>query len=71
MKLPEAELSHKTTTRLLAVVVVILAFSAGLLAAELQEQQRLYNKVEDMFVRVRTQLGRPETQRLIDESYEL
>lgn len=64
------EISDKTIIRLLIILVIVLSISSGMLAEELRQQQKLYDKVEDMFVRVRTQLGRDQTQRLIDQSYE-
>ncbi|MCA9369186.1 MAG: hypothetical protein H6773_01490 [Pseudomonadales bacterium] len=64
------EISDKTIIRILLALVITLAILSGLLAEELRQQKQLYSKVEDMFVRVRAELGRNETQRLIDQSYE-
>ncbi|NCS98012.1 MAG: hypothetical protein GW762_05465 [Candidatus Pacebacteria bacterium] len=64
------EISDKSIIRILIILVIVLSISSGMLAEELRQQQKLYDKVEDMFVRVRTQLGRDQTQRLIDQSYE-
>lgn len=63
-------LSDKTVFRILVFVVLILSITTGLYAEKLRQQQKLYDRVEDMFVRVRGELGREETQRLIDQSYE-
>jgi len=51
------------------VLVVILALAAGLFENAYSAQKKQYQSLEDKYVRVRSQLGREETQRLIDQSY--
>lgn len=41
---------------------------AGYYHAILKQEQKKYARIEDFYVRVRSQLGREETQRLIDLS---
>lgn len=64
-------LSDKTITRLLLALVIVLSLVSGMLGEELRQKTLQYNRLEDMFVRVRSQLGRTEMQRLIDQSYEV
>lgn len=70
MKLWSFSLSEKTISRILIALVIVLSITTGLYAEKLRQLQQQYDKVEDMFVRVRSELGRYETQRLIDQSYE-
>jgi hypothetical protein len=67
---PARPFSQITVTRVLLLTVIFLAFATGYYAALYQVEQRKYRRLEDMYVRVRGQLGREETQRLIDLSYE-
>lgn len=60
----------KNFNRLLFIVVIALAFLAGYYQSALQIEKLKFARYEDMFVRVRGQLGREEMQRLIDQSYE-
>ncbi len=70
MKIPKLSLpSQKTITRLLLLTTIIFALLAGLYQELYRVEQKRYAKLENMYVRVRDQLGRNETQRLIDESY--
>lgn len=62
--------SYKQLTRVLVVLIVVLAFAAGYYQTALSIEQQRYERYEDMFVRVRSQLGRDEMQRLIDQSYQ-
>lgn len=62
-------LSDKNLIRLLLTLVVILAIVAGYFQVKYEGEQLKYLRLEDKFVRVRGQLGREETQRLIDDSY--
>jgi hypothetical protein len=62
--------THKNLVRFLVVLIVSLALTAGYYHAQLEAEQRKYLQLEDKYVRVRSQLGREETQRLIDKSYE-
>ncbi len=64
------QLNHKQVTRLLVLLSVVLALLAGYYHASLETQSKKYQRLEDMYVRVRGQLGREETQRLIDLSRE-
>lgn len=70
MKLPNIALpSQKTITRLLFLSTIIFALLTGLYQELYRIEQNKYANLENMYVRVRSQLGRTETQRLIDESY--
>lgn len=70
MKLPNiAPPSQKTITRLLFLSTIIFALLTGLYQELYRIEQKKYANLENMYVRVRSQLGRTETQRLIDESY--
>lgn len=62
-------ITEKTIIRILILLVVILAIAAGYFQVKHEAEQLKYLRLEDKFVRVRGQLGREETQRLIDESY--
>lgn len=71
--IPEIEppvflISNKLLIRILLVACIVLSLLAGYYQASLGTQVKKYNRLEDMFVRVRTELGRDETQRLIDQS---
>ena len=63
------ELSYKTLFRILMGCIIGLALASGLFAEELRQERKRYDRIEDKYVRVRDQLGRPETQRLLDQSY--
>lgn len=70
MKLPNIALpSQKTITRLLFLSTIIFALLTGLYQELYRIEQKKYANLENMYVRVRSQLGRTETQSLIDESY--
>lgn len=62
--------SDKWIIRILLVIIVILSIMAGFYHAGLGLEKRKYLKLEDLYVRVRSELGREETQRLIDLSRE-
>lgn len=62
-------LSERTIIRLLFFFLLVSLFFAGYYQTRWQLEVKRYNRLEDLFVRVRGQLGREETQRLIDESY--
>src|SRR3972149_11811277 len=64
-------LSEKNLLRLALVLVVIFAVLAGYYQAAYDNEAKKYLRLEDRYVRVRQQLGRDETQRLLDESYGL
>ena len=66
----QAPFSKKNLSRVLVLLVIILSLIAGYFEALNNATQKKYDNVEDMYVRVRNQLGRQETQRLIDLSYE-
>jgi len=61
-------LSEKKLMRILFVLVVILALVAGYYRSLYENENKKYLRLEDRYVRVREQLGREETQRLIDQS---
>lgn len=62
-------LSDKNLTRLLVIIILVLAFATGYFQIKYESEQLKYLRLEDKFVRVRGQLGREETQKLIDDSY--
>ena len=61
--------SSKNIIRFLLLTTIVFALLMGLFQELYRQENKKYLKLEDMFVRVRTQLGREETQRLIDPSY--
>ncbi len=63
-------ISYKALTYILLTIIIILALIAGFYQSAYELEQKKYNKIEDMYVRVRGMLGREETQRLIDLSHE-
>ncbi|MBD3279185.1 MAG: hypothetical protein GF390_00555 [Candidatus Pacebacteria bacterium] len=66
-KLP---LTSKNLIRLLVALIVILSLTAGYYHSLWKTERKKYKRLEDMYVRVRGELGREETQRLIDLSHE-
>jgi len=66
----EKPIEDKYIIRFLIIVVIILSLMAGFYHSALISEQRKYSKLEDLYVRVRNELGREETQRLIDQSRE-
>lgn len=62
--------SAQAITRLLTALLLALALAAGYYYTAYDNQLKKYAKLEDKYVRVRSVLGREETQRLIDRSYE-
>lgn len=63
-------LDDRWIIRSLLIVVIILSLMAGYYHAVLVSEQKKYLRLEDLYVRVRDELGREETQRLIDLSRE-
>lgn len=61
--------SLKNITRFLLLTTIVFALLMGLFQELYRQENKKYLKLENLFVRVRTQLGREETQRLIDQSY--
>ena len=61
--------SVKNITRLLLVLVIILAIVAGYFQVIYKQERKRYLRLEDKYVRVRGQLGREKMQELIDSSY--
>ncbi len=61
--------SIKNITRLLLVLVIILAIVAGYFQVIYKQERKRYLRLEDKYVRVRGQLGREKMQELIDSSY--
>ena len=59
----------KNIIRLLLLVVVVLAITAGYFQAIYKQERKRYLRLEDKYVRVRNQLGREKMQELIDKSY--
>lgn len=66
----EQPLNQVKVTRLLVALLVVSSLIAGYYSALYTNEERKYDRVEDMFVRVRNELGREETQRLIDLSHQ-
>lgn len=64
-------LSEKNLIRILAFLVFVLSLAAGFYQVKYEAEEKKYLRLEDKYVRVRQQLGREETQRLIDLSHEL
>lgn len=63
-------IADKWVIRILLSLVIILSLMAGFYHAALKAENKKYLKLEDLYVRVRSELGREETQRLIDLSRE-
>lgn len=59
---------HPVVLRLTVILLCLLAFSSGYFYVRMEAEQKKYARLEDMYVRIRSQLGREETQRLIDLS---
>lgn len=66
----EQPISNKNVIRVLLALVFVLSLLAGYYQAALSIEQKKYLRLEDAYVRVRSELGREETQRLIDLSRE-
>lgn len=63
-------LSKKNIIRFLVILIIILSLAAGYFHSLNKTWEKKYNRLENNYVRVRDELGREETQRLIDLSYE-
>lgn len=63
-------IDDKWIIRFLLFSMIILSLMAGYYHAVLVSEQKKYLRLEDLYVRVRDELGREETQRLIDFSRE-
>jgi hypothetical protein len=50
------------------VALIFFALAAGYFQTVLEQERKRYLRLEDAYVRVRSELGREETQRLIDQS---
>lgn len=61
---------EKQVIRFLLVLVFILSLAAGYYQVQWELEQKRYKRIEDLYVRVRSELGRDATQELIDRSYE-
>jgi len=62
--------SYKTLTRILIGLIFILSLLAGFYQSSLLLERKKYLRLEDKYVRVRNELGREETQRLINKSHQ-
>ncbi|MDQ3008190.1 MAG: hypothetical protein M3Q81_01185 [bacterium] len=62
-------LSQTTVIRVLLFFVVTLSLAAGYYYTLYSNENKKYLKLEDTYVRIRGQLGRTETQRLLDQSH--
>jgi hypothetical protein len=63
-------IADKWIIRFILFLVIILSLSSGYFNVLLKAESKKYLKLEDLYVRVRSELGREETQRLIDLSRE-
>lgn len=63
-------ISTKIIIRILMLVIVILSLIAGFYQSSYESEKKKYLRLEDKYVRVRSELGREETQKLIDKSYD-
>ncbi len=61
---------EKQVIRFLLVLIFILSLAAGYYQVQWELEQKRYKRIEDLYVRVRSELGRDATQELIDRSYE-
>ncbi len=66
----EKVFSDKIIIKILLILVILLAYVAGFYHAALGTERKRYLRLEDMYVRVRGELGRDVTQELIDLSRE-
>ncbi len=66
----QAPINQKTVLRAITLLAVALMFLSGYYYTVYSNEQKKYARLEDRYVRVRDMLGRDETQRLIDLSYE-
>ncbi len=66
----EKPVQDKWIIRILLAMIIVLAITAGYYHSALLAEQKKYLKLEDLYVRVRTELGRDATQNLIDISRE-
>ena len=76
MKKPSSDLidsppHYRLLTYCLLTAVVILAITAGYFHQLYLLENKRYKKIEDQFVRVRSQLGKDKTNQLIEESYQI
>ncbi len=62
-------ISEKHMIRFLFLLVIVLAIAAGYFQAIYKQERKRYLRLEDKYVRVRSQLGREKMQELIDKSY--
>lgn len=60
----------KIIVRVIFIALVIVSLFAGYYHASFINERKKYKRLEDMYVRVRGELGIEETQRLIDISRE-
>lgn len=61
--------SDKVVIAILLCLIIGLSFAAGWYHLQFTQERKKYLRLEDMFVRVRGELGREQTQQLIDQSY--
>ena len=54
--------------RILIILIILLSLLTGYYQTALDLERKKYARLEDWYVRVRSELGREETQRLIDLS---
>ena len=67
---PPLPISQLMLTRLLLLMVAVLAITAGVFQELYKAEQKKYARLEDKYVRVRDQLGRDVVQKIIDQSRE-
>ena len=61
--------SYITLSRALILIIFVLAILTGYYKAVIVSERKKYMRLEDRYVRVRSELGIDETQRLIDQSH--
>lgn len=62
--------SSKWLLLLFVILTIVFSLVAGWHHQQYVAERKRYLRLEDMFVRVRSELGREQTQELIDRSYE-
>ena len=64
------KIDQKWLMRLMILIIVTLSITAGYYYQIYELEYKRYKRLEDIYVRVRTQLGVDATQNLIDKSYQ-
>ncbi len=69
-KLTQDLMTQKNLLRFMVFLIIGLSLAAGYYHSIFTTEHKKYLQLEDKYVRVRSQLGREETQRLIDQSHQ-